>query len=71
MQDANKKLNAQEECLVKLMRLGGKQGVIAKKLKVTRPFFNQWLQGKRNSPRLDRDFEKLYQAKTRRAKKHV
>lgn len=71
MQATNKNLDAKEERMVKLMRLGGKQDVIAKKLKVTRPFFNQWLQGKRKSARLERDFNKLYEAKTRRAKKHV
>lgn len=63
MQATNKNLDAKEERMVKLMRLGRKQNVIAKKLKVTRPFFNQWLQGKRKSARLDREFETLYQRK--------
>jgi len=56
----NENLGAVEQRKVKLMRIGRTQSVISKKLGITPAFFNKWLNGKRNSKRLDAAFEVLY-----------
>lgn len=56
----NESLGAVEQRKVKLMRTGCTQSVISKTLGVTPAFFNKWLNGKRNSKRLDVAFEAFY-----------
>lgn len=67
MQASNNVTN-KEERLIKFMRLGGRQAEIARRLDVSRQYFNQWLNGKRHSKRLNRSFELLYRETTRRSK---
>ena len=64
----NENLNPVEQRKVKLMRMGHTQSTIAKKLHITPAFFNKWLNGKRNSKRLDRSFELLYRETTKRSR---
>lgn len=60
LRDLHDTLHPIEQRTVKLMRIGHTQSVISKKLGITPAFFNKWLNGKRNSKRLDAAFEAFY-----------
>lgn len=60
LRDLHGILHPTERRIIKVMRMGYTQSAISKNLRVTPAFFNKWLNGKRNSKRLDAAFEAFY-----------